>query len=84
MIAHGKVKEGTILFTEPVSLPDGTAVVVHIEVEKHPPFPPDAFLKLPFFAMYRDREDLEDSVAWVRKERERRWSSLSAATMLRS
>ena len=72
MVAHGKVRRGTIVLTEPLSLPDGIDVVVHIEVEKQPVQPPDAFLKLPFFGMYKDREDLEDSVAWVRKEREGR------------
>ena len=32
---------------------------------------------LPFFGMWADREDMADSTAWVRKERER-WSERSA------
>ena len=69
VVGHGTVKGGTIVFVEPLPLPDGMEVVVHIDVEEK--IAPDAFLKLPFFGMYADRKDMEDSVAWVRKERER-------------
>jgi hypothetical protein len=71
VIRHGTVQDGTIVLAEPVPLPDGTDVVVHIEVEEQPASPPDVFLTLPFFGMHKDRQDMEDSVAWVQKERER-------------
>ena len=35
------------------------------------PPPDEEFEQLPFFGMHADREDMEDSVAWVRRERER-------------
>lgn len=28
----------------------------------------------PFFGMWKDREDMKDSVAWVRKIREEQWN----------
>ena len=34
---------------------------------------------LPFFGMWADREDMADSAAWVRKEREK-WSSRLSGT----
>ena len=30
----------------------------------------EEFKQLPFFGMHADREDMADSVAWVRRERE--------------
>ena len=32
---------------------------------------PDDYRELPFFGMWRDRDDMQDSTAWVRAERER-------------
>ena len=34
----------------------------------------EEFKQLPFFGMYADREDMADSVAWVRQEREQ-WNT---------
>jgi hypothetical protein len=31
----------------------------------------EEFLSQPFFGMYADRDDMKDSVAWVRKKREK-------------
>jgi hypothetical protein len=76
MILRGKVHEGQIIFPEAVALPEGTEVVVSIEpiAEQSPSTPAQSveeFLSQPFFGMYADREDMKDSVAWVRKEREK-------------
>jgi len=73
-IKHGKVQGGTIVFAEPLGVPEGTNVVVRIEstYETGQPPPPksiEEFAAHPFFGMYADRQDMKDSVAWVRKER---------------
>lgn len=73
---HGKVQGRTIVFAGPLPLPEGTPVVVHIEqvAEDRPTKgagSAESFTALPFFGMWADREDMGDSVAWVRRERER-------------
>lgn len=76
LIKHGTVKQGTIVFTEQLPLPEGTEVVVHIEPlgdARHHPAAEETeeFATLPVFGMWADREDMTDSVAWVRREREK-------------
>lgn len=76
LIERGKVQGGGIVFSEPLALPEGTEVVVHIEpVEANgqdiPVSGGENFADLPFFGMWADREDMRDSAAWVRKEREK-------------
>ncbi len=78
---RGQVKGGTIVFPEPLTLPEGTEVVASIEpvteARKLPtPEEVEEFMSLPFFGMWADREDMKDSVAWVRKEREK-WQQRS-------
>lgn len=36
-----------------------------------------SFADLPAFGMWKDREDMKDPVAWVRKQREARMRALS-------
>jgi hypothetical protein len=54
-------------------------VIVHIELVA----PPTAdrrvedFAALPFFGMWADREEITDSAAWVRREREQ-WHQRAA------
>jgi hypothetical protein len=71
LLERGHVQGGQIVLARPLTLPEGTEVVVHIEpiasgdgqgVEMR-------FASLPFFGMWAGREDIEDSAAWVRKER---------------
>lgn len=76
---RGKVKDGGIVFSEPLTLPEGTEVVVRIEpVEAGPqsagPSSAD-FATMPFFGMWADRQEMSDSAAWVRGEREQ-WNRL--------
>lgn len=82
IIEEGKVNNGHIVLSKPLSLPEGTEVRVQIE-----PVDPAAvsggenqdkdsdesedFANLPCFGMWADREDMRDSVAWLRKEREK-------------
>ncbi len=77
IIAEGKVNNGHIVLSNPLSLPEGTKVRIRIE-----PIDPnntqstatkenEDFANQPFFGMWADREDMRDSVAWVRKQREK-------------
>ena len=77
IIGEGKVNNGHIVLSNPLSLPEGTKVRIQIE-----PIDPDNtqstatkesedFANQPFFGMWADREDMRDSVAWVRKQREK-------------
>ena len=71
---RGKVHESTIIFQEPLNLPEGTEVLASIEPAVAPdqtdiPRQTEDLMSLPFFGMYEDREDMKDSVAWVNKER---------------
>lgn len=75
MTEHGKVQHGGIIFETPLALPDGTEVVVRIEpVAAEPsseaPVRGADFSSLPFFGMWADRPDMDDSEAWLCSERE--------------
>ncbi len=73
-VEHGKVEAGRLIFAEPLVLPDGTRVTALIEVEeemREAPASERNFETLPFFGMWADRDDLADSAAWVRQERQR-------------
>ena len=72
---RGKVQSGGIVFSEPLALPEGAEVLVRIEplVAGEPPDAPAGEMSLaalPFFGMWADREEMRDSAAWVRRERE--------------
>lgn len=78
-IVQGTMQAGAIALSEPLDIPDGTAVEVSVEVVK----PPEAadqsdevidFASLPFHGMWADREDMQDSVAWVREQR-KQWGA---------
>ncbi len=80
-IKRGHIKNGQIVFSEPLDLPEGTAVIAEIEpagigaaleAPEEQPRLDDDFTRLPF-GMWAEREDLKNSVAWTRKER-KRWS----------
>lgn len=76
MTEHGKVQHGGIVFQQPLALPEGTEVVVHIETvagkeQMERPMSSDDFASLPFFGMWAGRQDMDDSALWVRSERER-------------
>ena len=82
IVEEGKISNGHIALSKPLSLPEGTEVRVQIE-----PVDPaivsdddsqdkdsdesEDFANLPCFGMWADREDMRDSVAWLRKEREK-------------
>jgi hypothetical protein len=73
---RGKIRAGNIVFPKPLALPEGTEVLVSIEplAVKEPTASSDKeedFVALPFFGMWKDRQDMKDSAAWVQKERKR-------------
>ena len=73
---QGRVQGGTIVFSKPLPLAEGTEVTVRIEAVVQEPgesrFAVNAaFGTLPFFGMWADRDDMADSAAWVGKERQR-------------
>ena len=82
IIEEGKVNNGHIVLSKPLSLPEGTEVRVQIEpvdpasVSDNDGQDKDSdasedFANQPFFGMWADREDMRDSVAWLRKQREK-------------
>lgn len=78
IIGRGVVHGSNIVFPDTLSLPEGTEVVVHIEPvakvqpEREPANETD-FMEQPWFGMWKDRKDMDDSSIWVRRERES-WS----------
>jgi hypothetical protein len=82
IIEEGKVNNGHIVLSKPLSLPEGTEVRVQIELmdltsvngdnnQNTDSDESEDFANLPCFGMWADREDMRDSVAWLRKEREK-------------
>ena len=82
IIEKGKISDGRIVLSKPLSLPEGTEVRVQIEpvdpalVSNDDSQDKDSddsedFANLPCFGMWADREDMRDSVEWVRKQREK-------------
>jgi len=72
---RGRIQAGNIVFPKPLALPEGTEVLVSIEplaVKKQTASSKEEdFAALPFFGMWKNRRDMKDSTAWVRKERKR-------------
>ena len=77
IIAEGKISNGHIALSKPLSLPEGTEVRIQIEpietdnTQSTTTKENEDFANQPFFGMWADREDMRDSVAWVRKQREK-------------
>ena len=77
IIEEGKVNNGHIVLSNPLSLPEGTKVRIQIEpidtnnAQSTTTKENEDFANQPFFGMWADREDMRASVAWLRKEREK-------------
>ena len=81
IIEEGKISNGRIVLSKPLSLPEGTEVRIQIEPvgaavsddenQDKDSNESEDFANLPCFGMWADREDMRDSVAWLRKEREK-------------
>ncbi|MBI3946803.1 MAG: hypothetical protein HY321_12845 [Armatimonadetes bacterium] len=74
VVVHGRVRSGALELSDPLPMPEGTEVTVSIEAVGVPrrckAMSDEEFLALPFFGIWADREEMQDSVAWVRKVRE--------------
>ena len=72
VVQRGKVKGKTIVFPQPLDIPEGTEVYVRVEtvedVERAGKAT-TAFSDLDFFGMWSDRTDMPDSVSWINEER---------------
>ena len=77
IIEEGTISNGRIVLSKPLSLPEGTEVRIQIEpidtdhTQSTAAKENEDFANQPFFGMWADREDMRDSVAWLRKEREK-------------
>ncbi|MXV77274.1 hypothetical protein F4083_07180 [Candidatus Poribacteria bacterium] len=77
IIEQGEVNNGGIVLSKPLSLPEGTRILIQIEpIETDDdkdslPDKKEDFANSSFIGMWADREDMQDSVAWVRKQREK-------------
>ena len=76
IVEHGTISNGGIALDKPLPLPDGSKVVVQVEIETPavenqtiPENGSEEFASLPFFGQWADREDMADSAEYVRKER---------------
>jgi predicted DNA-binding antitoxin AbrB/MazE fold protein len=77
IVEQGKVNNGGIVLSKPLSLPEGTEVRIQIEPiasndgTRTDTSESNEFANLPCFGMWAEREEMRDSVAWVKKEREK-------------
>jgi len=75
IIERGTICNGAIALDNPLPLPDGSKVLVKVEVQpatqsqnQQGNVVPD-FAALPFFGLWADRTDMVDSAEYVRQER---------------
>ena len=76
IIEHGTISNGGIALDRPLPLPDGSKVLVQVEIETPAAANQTAeeaasaaFAALPFFGQWSDRTDIPDSAEYVRQER---------------
>jgi len=68
---RGKIENGQIVLSRPLTLAEGTEVIVQIEPETYSngETQTDNLFSLPFFGMWADRQEMSDSISWVEGER---------------
>ena len=77
IVEQGTVSNGGIVLSKPLLLPEGTKVRIQVETidanDSTTTEPADAedFASLSCFGMWADREEIHDSVTWLKKEREK-------------
>jgi len=81
LVEHGKIQGGSIVFLEPLALPEGSEVIVSVEIidkaklavltaSKITNAESEEFAALDCFGMWRDREEMASGEDWVRSQRE--------------
>ena len=75
-IVRGHIQGGAVIPDSPLNMPDGLEVELQITAPEpaHASAVPSAGGIETLFGIWRDREDMADSGAWVRKQREE-WQS---------
>jgi hypothetical protein len=84
---RGTVRDGAIVFERPLALPDETYVNVSIQTAGAPAEQEpleyveqvEDLATLPIVGMWKDREDMADSVEWVNNQRDQ-WNRNPAPT----
>ena len=77
IVEQGKVSNGGIVLSKPLLLPEGTEVRIQIEpIDTNDSTSTETndsedFASLPCFGMWADRQEMRDSVAWLKREREK-------------
>jgi hypothetical protein len=73
LVRNGRVCGGQVVVPAPLPLDEGADVTVEIKPKrklgKKSALSSEEFLAMPFFGMWAGRKDMQDSVAWVQKER---------------
>jgi hypothetical protein len=71
LLERGKIENGQIVLSHPLKLAEGTEVIVQIEpkVEASCEAQLQNLFGLPFFGMWADRREMNDSASWVEGER---------------
>ncbi len=70
IIEQGEVNNGGIVLSKPLSLPEGTRILIQIEPietddnKDNLPDKKEDFANSSFIGMWADREDMRDSIAW--------------------
>ena len=70
MTIPAKYENGVFRPLEAVRIKEGTVVEVHVPAEQKPEGQARSIKDLPFFGMWKDREDIGDGVEYVNKLRD--------------
>jgi predicted DNA-binding antitoxin AbrB/MazE fold protein len=70
MTIPAKFENGVFRPLEAVQIKEGTVVEVHVPAEKKPEGHRHSIKDLPFFGMWKDREDIRDGVEYVNRIRD--------------
>jgi predicted DNA-binding antitoxin AbrB/MazE fold protein len=70
MTIPAKYENGVYRPLEAIQIKEGTVVEVHVPTEQNPPGQRRSIKDLPFFGMWKDREDIGDGVEYVNRLRD--------------
>jgi predicted DNA-binding antitoxin AbrB/MazE fold protein len=70
MTIPAKFENGVFRPLEAVQIKEGTVVEVHVPAENKPEGQRRSIKDLPFFGMWKDREDIRDGVEYVNRLRD--------------